>query len=235
MNEANVEIGLLTPPWAEWLALEKLSEDAAVVAMAERIFSASIADGCPSSIIAALIVELIGPDAAVHAWLHAHRKYLQKTVSILGADSVCGDVTALDSIEPGVELLDNTKQGHSGLSSETWTTIGFRSIAADLIEIGFPPTFLTPAGFDNRIGLIPHAANDMALEHYPSYEKMLDSYEIVVIPGGFHLTDCLIASKCLNGNMLMDRVRDAIVHTGSQVRVLDTISGSGYDEIAARL
>jgi len=232
-----VEIGNLIEPWPDWLLVEPLSSENSLVGVARRLFSSNITDGLPTELACDIARAIVGPDAEVHAWFLTQRDYRSAVVEALGQRAVKGFVPYRQRpLEAAVEREWKIRVDFelADLLEEEYGLLVLCCPCSQLGLVGLPPTFLTAAAPTDRIGLAALADSSLDFTRCPSYDELLERHQLLLVPGGFHYTDCLIASATVPPGELVERVRAALKGLNYDAQLLGDVTGDTYDRIAAR-
>ncbi|MBI2843856.1 MAG: hypothetical protein HYX78_10690 [Armatimonadetes bacterium] len=236
----DVQIAGLVPPWPDWLSIEPTDVDASVVDIGIRVLSSDINDGLSSEASSMLLPAILGPEASVHAWLYTEAAYRAKVLEEVGesafkafspyvkqrvADGLfrVERVINLQPVSHAEEILEELP----GLTAFFWHS-------SDITRVGLPSTWLTVVGWDDRIGIISNGEATVDFTHCPSFHEMLYTYDLVVIPGGEHHTECLIASWRMPCDTLLEHIVLAVKSLNYRVSTLGMIAGSAYEMVYQR-
>lgn len=214
----SVEIGILVAPWPKWIDIDTLDTQASVVIIAKRILSAYSSDGAEHEYVSRLLERLTAQETVVNAWLLADRSYLAHVDAVLGQEAIKARITIGGTTE----------------SRRSFDLMVLSLMSADLAQVGLPLRFLGSFDDKDRIGIAPTSTESVDFAHFPTYNEMLAEYELVVLAGGEHNSDCIIASKRMDNETLLNRVKKAAIQLDREVNCLDLIQGEAYERLHER-
>lgn len=223
----HIELGLLVSPRPKWMVLDWLSNIPAVIDVAQRILSPDLYDALEPQAICQLIKALMNPDAQMFGWVFEFPDYFIKASSQSGCN-----VMMLPPFPQQVEYKDLAKACH--IPGKHPGIARISGMVQDLCQLGLPETFLSPPGWRNRLAINPIPGKMHDLSTYPKFQDLLDTFELVVFPGGEHYTECLFASIHMQADAIAKRIKEAALEFGWTLEYLGEIKGSDYEDLYAR-
>lgn len=229
---SGVEIAVLQSPWPDWLRIDDLDPKAAVVDVASSILSPEINNNLAPEEVCKLVQALMGPDTVVHAWINADMDYQASVLRELDRDSVraffplprdCGELADISELKTALR--------RNALPALSFGILAISCRVCDLISMGLPGSFLAPMGWQDRIGFAPKPRVIIGEDHCPSLNEVLNSYEVMLIPGGEHSSECLLTSTSLSQETLLDRVKLAAGSLGWKFKSPEVVKEADYEEL----
>ena len=224
-----MEYAIIVPPWPDWMSVELPESEVAVVAVADRVISARAGDAIDPERASTLLEAMMGSEAELHAWLYTFSEYRQRLLKRVGTGGIQGFSASLAD-----DAIIDTRVPLAVLESGPPGWVVLSCTAGELGEIGLPPHFLRQYDNTDRIGVCPSGSRDADWNRYPSCAEMIDAYQFVVIAGGDHCSDCLIASKHMEKAALAELADSAASALEWDPHFLGYVEGNGYELLYER-
>lgn len=234
-ENGRVEIAALRAPWPDWLRVSYLDMRTAVVDVADPVLSSEVSNSLPPEDMCELIYTSMGPETRVHAWLTADMDYQEALLQELGPEAI----RAFFPYPRDCYGLGDASELMTILTAKDLPELSFGVVAVDctvteLLRVGLPGTFLTAMGWQDRIGIAPKQGIEMSEKRCPRREEMLQSYCIVIVPGGEHSSECLFTSLSMGNAELLGRLEGAASSLDWEFKCLGNVEGPIYEELYGR-
>jgi len=105
---------------------------------------------------------------------------------------------------------------------------------SSLTNVGLPRTLFTPEDKFTRIGISLQPTSTGSLNDFPTYAAMLQSFELMIVPGGMHSTDCLFVSCTRDRGLLATNLARAVEEVGRLADYVGIIAGERYESLERR-